>query len=76
MVKSMQLPEKVLIPLQKSQKNGHPPPPPRFDAYVPADELIQVMTFTVAAPADVSDNEHINTPAAKQTSLSDTCEHV
>lgn len=49
---------------------------PRFDVYVPAEGLIQVMTFMAAALADVSDNEHINTAAAKQTSLSDTCEHV
>lgn len=46
--------------------------PPRFDVYVPANRLIQAMTFMAAAPADVSDNEHINTAAAKQTSLSHT----
>lgn len=40
-----------------------------FDGYVPADGLIQVMTFMTAGLVDVSDNEHINTAAAKQTSL-------
>lgn len=45
---------------------------PRFDVYVPADGLIQVMTFMAAALPDVGDNEHINTPAAKLTSLSGT----
>lgn len=49
---------------------------PRFDVYVPADGLIQVMTFMAAALVDVSDNEHINTAAAKHTSLSNTREHV
>lgn len=42
---------------------------PQFDARVPAEGLIQAMTFTAAALADVSDNEHINTAGAKQTSL-------
>lgn len=68
-------PKKSQILLQKTAKIRVFPP--RFDVYVPADRLNQVMTFIAGALADAGDNEHINTAAAgKQTSLSDTCEHI
>lgn len=64
-------PKKLEFPLQKTEFF------PGFDAYVPADRLKQVMTFIAGALADAGDNEHINTaPAGKQTSPSDTCEHI